>query len=392
MYKQMLFILTGFIAMSQCVCCLAYAESFLKDITDKNFREKASVWELDNYHFYEPQLDDMWQICTRAAEEGDNFIFDQCKLKEFKKKSDLDIKYYQIGFDSTMPIKREWLDTVMQEVFNQEGFSYFTIYYTCSMIQHVGDAKSEQDLDYKICQNEKKSKKNTCVHNLSAHILAYNDPKALRNGIIHDAGQTNGGLYMFYDIYMSAGIEKVEKNNYLWIADYTKQAWEVAQKVDPQKNNPKVKYNIERHSKSILAEHDNDPVDFSKEFQQCKERFVSRNNGRFSKQDECYCNCVQEQVNKNVKKLSNPNKLVVEIIETSYEHCDWLKNNAVYYESERLNELKYKTNPLSDFYECEFKVFAKYVDNVFDKEPINICNVEEIILHLPECSSKISKK
>ena len=197
---------------------------------------------------------------------------------------------------------------------------------------------------------------------------------------------------MFYNIYTNIGVQKVEKNDFLFIEDYTKQAWEIAQKVDPLKNNYKVKYNIMRHSESELAEHDNEPIDFSKAFEQCKEGFTRRNNGRFSKQDECYCNCVQGEVNKNVKKISNPNKLVGVIIESSYEHCDWLQNNAVHYETEQLNELKYKTSPLSDFDNCRFKVFAKYVESIFDKEPINICNVEEIILQLPECNSAISKE
>ena len=374
-----------------CFCNIVHAEDFFKDITDKNFREKASVWELDNYHFYEPQSDDLWKPCTQAAKEGNNITFDQCKLKEFKKKSDLDIKYYQIGFNSTVPIKREWLDTVIQEVFNQEGFSYFTIYYTLSHIQHVGDAKSEKNLDYKICQNEKKSRKNMCVHQLSARILAYNDPNALRNGVIHDVGQKNGGLYMFYDIYTSTGIQKVETNKYLSIADYTKQAWEVAQKVDPQKNNPKVKYNIERHSESILAEHDNDPVDFSKEFQQCKKRFTDQNNGRFSEQDECYCNCVQAQVNKNVEKLDNPNKKVIDIIETSYGHCEWLNSTMVNYHNQAITDLL-KEEGLSKYDDCRLGIYMKYATSPVKNGSVNICNVEDIISHMQECFSIIFKK
>lgn len=374
-----------------CFCGVVHAEDFFKDITDKNFRDKVSVWELDNYHFYEPQPDDLWKTCTQAAKEGNNITFDQCKLKEFKKKADLDIKYYQIGFDSTMPIKPEWLDTVIQEVFNQEGFSYFTIYYTLSHIQHVGNTKSEKDLDYKICQNEKKSKKNNCVHKLSARILAYNDPNALRNGVIHDAGQKDGGLFMFYDIYTSIGAQKIEETNYLWIEDYTKQAWEIAQKVDPSKNNPKVKYNIERHSKSILAEHDNDPVDFSKEFQQCKKRFTDQNNGRFSEQDECYCNCVQAQVNKNVEKLDNPNKKVIDIIETSYGHCDWLNSTMTNHHNQEIADLL-KHDKLSKYDECRLGIYMKYTTPPVQKGSVNICNVADIISHIVECSSTISKK
>ena len=376
-----------------CLCCcnLAYAESFFKDITDKNFREKVSVWELDNYHFYEPQPDDMWKTCTQAAKEGNNVTFDQCKLKEFKQKSDLGIKYYQIGFDSTMPIKAEWLDTVIQEVFNQEGLSYFTIYRTLSNIHNVGDPKSEKKADYKICQNEKKSKKNNCVHKLSARILAYNDPNALRNGVIHDAGQKDGGLFMFYDIYTSIGVQKVEETNYLWIDDYTKQAWEVAQKVDPSKNNPKVKYNIERHSESILAEHDKEPVDFSNEFKQCKKRFMDQNNGRFSEQDECYCNCVQDLVNEKVKKLDNPNKLVIDIIETSYGHCDWRNSTMVNHHNKELADLLNK-DQLSKYDECRLEIYMKYTTPPVKEGSINICNVKDVTSHMMECSSIIFKK
>lgn len=374
-----------------CFCNTVYAEEFFKDITDKNFREKVSVWELDNYHFYEPQPDDMWKICTEAAKEGNNITFDQCKLKAFKKKSDLDVKYYQISFDSTLPIKKEWLETVMQEVFNQEGFSYFTVYQTKSTISNHDSKKTKAELDYKKCVNNTHPKNYECIHNLDARVLAYNDPNALRNGVVHDAGQKNGGLFMFYDIYTSTGVQRVEENNYLWVADYTKQAWEIAQKVDPSKNNPKVKYNIERYSESILSKHDNEPVDFSNEFRQCKKRFTDKNNGRFSEQDECYCNCVQDLVNEKVKKLDNPNKLVIDIIETSYGHCDWRNSTMVNHHNKELADLLNK-DQLSKYDECRLEIYMKYTTPPVKEGSINICNVKDVTSHMMECSSIIFKK
>lgn len=375
---------------SVCFCVDSHAGSFFENITDENFREHVSVWELDNYHFYEPQPDSLWKTCTQAAKEGNSLIFDDCKLKEFKRKSDLDIKYYQIGFDSTLPIKNEWLYTVIQEVLNQEGFSYFTIYRTVSSIQNVDQDKSEKERNYKICQNNKKTKPIICVHTLNARILAYNDPEALRKGVIHDVGQKDGGLFMFYDIYTSAGTHTVEQNEYLWIENNTEQAWEVAQNVVPQKKNLEVKYNIQRHSESILAEHDNDPVDFSKEFKQCKKRFMDKNNGRFSEQNECYCNCVQDEVNKNVKKFDNPNKLAVDIIDTSYSHCDWVNSTMVRYLNERLEELLNKEN-LSEYDECSFKAYRKYIMPPVLSGSVNICNARDILSESVNCSSILAK-
>lgn len=350
-------------------------------ITDENFREKVSVWENDNYHFYRPEASTMWSFC---AKEGGI----SCRLKKYNPLSSLDIKDYQISFESALPIKKEWMDTVINELLNQEGLSYFTVYRVQSFIYNLENRENGIKQNYKNCNNEP-NKADNCVHSMWASLLAYNDPNALRNGVIYDAGYQDGELFMFYKIYTSNGLQKYEDTSSLLIEDYTDQAWEVAQKVKPYKRNSNKVYDIELYSKSILAT-DNSSVDFSKEFDRCKKDLTDKNNGRFSKYNECYCNCVQETININVKQFTTPKKLATNIIDVSYSTCDLLNSKAIDYYTQQLEELLSK-NKLSKYDECRYDAFFKYATHPLGKGSVNMCNIGDVISNINKCSHWIFK-
>jgi len=369
-----------------CVCFCNDSRAAYPNITDENFRERVSIWEDDNYRFYVPEHDDWWVACTQEAKRGNNLIFDGCKLSKFTPKFPLEIKHYEISFHSARPIKKEWLDIVIHEFLNQEKLSYFTVYYTQSSIYNLEQDETKQD--YKNCKNKTHEKSDKCVHTLFVRLLAYNDLEALRNGVIYNVGHDDGGLFMFYNIYTSQVPIQYETKSSLFIEDYTNQAWEVAQPVSPYKRNNKIHYDIEYYSKSILAsDYLKHTTNFSTEFDRCKKRFIEENNGRFSEQNECYCNCVQNNVNNTVKKLDNPNKLALDIIETSYNHCDWQNSTLVNHLNQELEELLHKTTPLSKYDNCRLELYIQYATAPLGKTSVNICNAPNIISNITQCGS-----
>ena len=357
--------------------------SAFEKITEDNFREKVSIFEGEQV-FYSPKQNILWDACVEAASEMNTITFYRCKLEKFEKKSNLDIKEYEIGFSSYLPLKKEWMETVIQEFLNQEKFAYFTVYDRKSSIYNVDLNKPEDKKDYKKCEKNTNPKDYECLHTMHWNILAYNDPNALRNGVIYDYGKKDDGYFMFYDIYMGAVARKDDLKKSIYIYEPTKLAWEVSSKVDPDKKNAAVSYEIQ-HLNSDEPERNIDY--FSQEFDRCKNDVVDKNNGRFSKAKECYCNCVQNEINKNLKKTKYPFKHVVNIMEVSRAHCDWLNSTMVNIYTEDLNELRYSKIPLSKYDDCRYRIFAKYVDDILDKNPINICNIDDIVSHMTECSA-----
>lgn len=344
------------------------------NVTDKNFREKVSVWDHDTYHFYRPEESDIWSMCTEDIKAGDL----GCRLIKYIPQSTLNIKHYEISFKSALPIKKEWLDTVIHEMLNQERLSYFTVYYVQSFIQNL--AKQ----DYKNCNYTPKETDN-CVHSMQVRLLAYNDPNALRNGVIYDAGYPDGELFPFYKIYTSNGQEKSEAIYSLLVIDYTDQAWEVTQKVNPLKRSYDLKYDIKRYSQSVLANSEFTQIDWAEEFDRCKKNLMDKNKGRFSKENECYCNCVQEKINIELKKFATPTKVALEIIESSYSTCDWANTWAINYYNQQLEELFSKSN-WSKFDECRHDVFREHTGRPWGKSTVNMCNIEDIISNIAKCS------
>lgn len=348
-----------------CSCLCNSVQAAIK-ITDTNFREKAEIVQYP-YNFYIPQKTDEWKSCMQYSRVTG--LVGDCRLTTFTKMSPLDIAYFTIALESTQPLKYDWLETIAHEILNQEHFMYFTTIQKYLWTMHI--AQKGVEPDYKKCDKQNDSEK--CLYYNRLTILAYNEPNALRNGVIYDAGVQNGELFVFYPLYLGDKIDKTDVTGALFVEENIKQAWETTNKVDLHKTNPIMRYNIQQKG------FDNRPkANFSRMFDICRDSITDKN-GRFTQYDECYCTCVQDETNMRVTKATNPDVVAKEIMDTSWRECDVLKQIAVF-ENDSFKWLKAKVvKPgLDKSEQCVYDAQRKYIENPYDDNPVNMCNIKQI--------------
>ena len=365
-----------------CLCCSAVASNISNqtdkiyvgytNVTDKNFRERVEITEYP-YNFFVPKQTDEWKECTQNSR---GVSFRDCQLKTFDKQSPLNIKYFAVDLSSKKPIEDKWLETIISEFLNQENFAYFTIVQKNSDTIHLEQNKDEQD--YKKC-NENDGFFN-CAYHKTWYLLAYNTWDSLRQGVAYDAKIQGGDLFMFYPLYSKDGIITTDVGGGLFVEGNIKQAWEVTNKVNFYDTNSMMKYIIHKENFANKPK-----VNFTKIFDSCR-TFVTDDNGRFNQYDECYCDCVQNEVNKRVKKLNTPDAVAEEIIDASFVKCDSLKTIARLtndsFKSLRSKSIK-TALPQDEL--CAYEAQKKYIENPFSSNSVNMCNIEKILAEIDKC-------
>lgn len=356
-----------------CLCCSAVASNISNqtdkiyvgytNVTDNNFRERVEIVEFP-YNFFVPKQTDEWKECTQNSR---GVSFRNCQLKTFDKKSPLNIKYFMVDLSSKFPIKDKWLEVVISEFLNQENFTYFTIFQKNSDTIHLEQNKDEQD--YKKCN--KNNGAFNCAYHKTWYLLAYNTPDSLRQGVAYDAKIQGGDLFMFYPLYSKDGIITTDVGGGLFVEENIKQAWEITNEVDSKRTGPIMRYTIQKKTFD-----DQPKTDFTNIFATCR-TFIMDDGGHFSQYDECYCTCVQKEVDKRAKKITNPNAVAKEIIDASFGECDVLK-----YMAESVNETFRNVSKLpKNEQQCVREAIQKHI-NPYGGTPVNMCNIEQILLEI----------
>ena len=357
-----------------CLCCSAVASNISNqtdkiyvgytNVTDKNFRERVEIVEFP-YNFFVPKQTDEWKECMKyPIFRG---LVGDCKIKPFTKHAPLNAKYFMIDLSSMFPIEETWLETVIHELLNQENFSYFTIFQKNSSKIHL--EQNEVNADYKKCDIGDQSYK--CLYSKTWFLLAYNDRDSLRNGVIYDAGVQDGESFIFHRIYSSDEVINNDVGSGLFVEEKIHQAWEITNEVKNYPISPVIQYTVKSGDFAIRKE-----VNFAGTFDSCRTSLTDDDN-RFSKNDECYCVCVQNEVNKRIEKLKNPWAIAAEIDETSYRECDVLK-----YMAESVNETFRNVSKLpKNEQQCVREAIQKHI-NPYGGTPVNMCNIEQILLEI----------